>query len=120
MDDNQLKTQTSNVKTDEDQIADEQNLPTEKVVETPVEEAKTSHSELPNDKNSEPTNNISEPTDSPETSTPIPAPDNSGARWYVVHTYSGHENKVAAGLKQKIGSEHLEDKIVEVLFPTQE
>ncbi|QQG43118.1 MAG: transcription termination/antitermination factor NusG [Candidatus Daviesbacteria bacterium] len=44
----------------------------------------------------------------------------NGARWYVVHTYSGHENKVAAALKQKIGSEHLEDKIVEVLVPTQD
>lgn len=46
--------------------------------------------------------------------------NNSGAHWYVVHTYSGHENKVAATLKQKVESEHLEDKIVEVLVPTQE
>lgn len=43
-----------------------------------------------------------------------------GARWYVVHTYSGHENKVAAALKQRVEAEHLENKILEVLVPTQE
>lgn len=43
-----------------------------------------------------------------------------GTRWYVVHTYSGHENKVAATLKQRIESEHLEDKILQVLVPTQD
>ncbi len=42
------------------------------------------------------------------------------AKWYVVHTYSGHENKVAATLKQRIESEHLEGKILEVLVPTQD
>lgn len=41
-------------------------------------------------------------------------------RWYVVHTYSGHENRVAATLKQRIDSEHLEDKILDVLVPTQD
>jgi len=40
--------------------------------------------------------------------------------WYVVHTYSGHENKVAATLKQKIEASHFEDKIFDVMVPTQE
>ncbi len=43
----------------------------------------------------------------------------SGA-WYVIHTYSGHENKVAATLQQKIAASHLEDRIFEVMVPTQE
>lgn len=46
--------------------------------------------------------------------------NNPNARWYVVHTYSGHENKVATTLKQRIESEHLEDKIFDVLVPTQD
>ncbi len=46
--------------------------------------------------------------------------DVPGARWYVVHTYSGHENRVATTLKQRIESEHLENKIIEVLVPTQD
>lgn len=45
---------------------------------------------------------------------------NPNAKWYVVHTYSGHENKVAATLKQRIESEHLEEKILDVLVPTQD
>ena len=51
------------------------------------------------------------------TKTPVNIP---GARWYVVHTYSGHENKVAATLKQRVESERLEDKILGVLVPTQD
>lgn len=46
--------------------------------------------------------------------------DNPNARWYVVHTYSGHENKVATALKQRIESERLENKILEVLVPMQD
>ncbi len=45
---------------------------------------------------------------------------NPNARWYVVHTYSGHENKVATQLKQRVESEHLEHKIIDVLVPTQD
>lgn len=59
---------------------------------------------------------ISEPAEPDEQ----PQEDQSGAKWYVVHTYSGHENKVAAALKQRVESEHLENKIREVLVPTQE
>jgi transcriptional antiterminator NusG len=46
--------------------------------------------------------------------------DNPNVKWYVVHTYSGHENKVATALKQRVEAEHLEHKILDVLVPTQE
>ncbi len=52
--------------------------------------------------------------------TPEVEESHPGARWYVVHTYSGHENRVATTLKQRIESEHLENKIFDVLVPTQE
>lgn len=42
------------------------------------------------------------------------------ARWYVVHTYSGYENKVKLDLDKMIKNRKLEDKILEVLVPTQE
>lgn len=48
------------------------------------------------------------------------ANDNPNAKWYVVHTYSGHENRVATNLRQRIESEHLEHKIVDILVPTQD
>lgn len=40
--------------------------------------------------------------------------------WYVLHTYSGHENKVKANLEERIRALGLEDEILEVLIPTQE
>lgn len=46
--------------------------------------------------------------------------ENKKARWYVVHTYSGHENKVAETLKQRAQTLHLTDKIIAALIPTQE
>ncbi|MBI4040004.1 transcription termination/antitermination factor NusG [Candidatus Daviesbacteria bacterium] len=46
--------------------------------------------------------------------------DNPDAKWFVVHTYSGHENRVATTLKQRVESEHLEDKILDVFVPTQD
>lgn len=44
----------------------------------------------------------------------------SGASWYVVHTYSGYENKVKANIEKTIENRHLEDQILEVLVPLQE
>jgi transcription termination/antitermination protein NusG len=46
--------------------------------------------------------------------------ENKKARWYVVHTYSGHENKVAETLKQRTQTLHLTEKILKVLIPTKE
>ncbi len=48
------------------------------------------------------------------------APSNPNEKWYVVHTYSGHENKVAEALNQRVESEHLEHKILDILVPTQD
>lgn len=42
------------------------------------------------------------------------------AEWYVVHTYSGHENKVKANLERRIESTGMKDKIFRVLVPTEE
>ncbi len=42
------------------------------------------------------------------------------AKWYVVHTYSGHEGRVMAALKQRVETMHLSDRILEILIPTQE
>lgn len=40
--------------------------------------------------------------------------------WYVVHTYSGYENKVKANLEKRVESMGMEDKIFRVLVPTEE
>jgi len=45
---------------------------------------------------------------------------NANSHWYVVHTYSGYENKTSQTLKQKVESLGLQQFIKEVLVPTQE
>lgn len=44
------------------------------------------------------------------------APDN--AKWFIVHTYAGHENKVARSLKQRVESMGFQERIFEILVPT--
>ncbi|HLV09172.1 MAG TPA: transcription termination/antitermination protein NusG [Halanaerobiales bacterium] len=41
-------------------------------------------------------------------------------RWYVVHTYSGHENKVKANLEKRIETTGMEDQIFRILVPVEE
>jgi len=43
----------------------------------------------------------------------------SDAPWYVIHTYAGYEDSVAKSLRQRAHSLNMEDKIFEVLVPTE-
>lgn len=42
-----------------------------------------------------------------------------GRNWYVIHTYAGYENAVMRNLKQRIESLGMEDKIFNVIVPTE-
>ncbi len=44
---------------------------------------------------------------------------NVGRRWYVLHTYSGYEENVSRNLKQRIESMDMEDKIFDIMIPTE-
>ena len=48
------------------------------------------------------------------------ATENENAHWYVVHTYSGYENKVKANLEKTIENRHLQSQILEVRVPLQD
>jgi transcription termination/antitermination protein NusG len=56
-----------------------------------------------------PTSEESLPTDIPE-----------GPAWYVIHCYSGYENKVRHNLEQRIETMGMKDRIFDVVIPTQE
>lgn len=45
---------------------------------------------------------------------------NKNAKWYVVHTYSGHENKVAVTLKQRAEAGGFTDRIFKLFIPQQQ
>ena len=46
--------------------------------------------------------------------------ENAALGWYVVHTYSGYENKVKANLEKSVENNGLQDLITEVQIPTEE
>ena len=48
------------------------------------------------------------------------APAEDGRNWYVIHCYSGYENKVRHNLEQRIESMGMKDRIFDVIVPTEE
>ncbi|MDO4552291.1 MAG: transcription termination/antitermination protein NusG [Bacillota bacterium] len=42
------------------------------------------------------------------------------AKWYVVHTYSGHENKVKANIEKIVESRGMQDLVLSIVVPTED
>lgn len=68
-----------------------------------------------------------EPEPEPVTAAPAPAPELNeseahveGMDWYIIHTYSGFENKVSESLRARAQAYHFEDRLGRVLIPTEE
>jgi transcriptional antiterminator NusG len=64
-----------------------------------------------------------EPAPAPEPSASsdvLPGSETEGPAWYVIHCYSGYENKVRHNLEQRIETMGMKDKIFDVVIPTQE
>jgi transcriptional antiterminator NusG len=55
----------------------------------------------------------------PAGAAPIPV-DDAGKNWYIIHTYSGFENKVAESLRSRAEAFGFADKIGQILIPTEE
>ena len=62
---------------------------------------------------------VAEPP-APSVPSTAPMPKEGEQRWYVIHTYSGHENKVKTNLEHRIASLDMKAKIFQVLVPTEE
>jgi transcriptional antiterminator NusG len=74
------------------------------------------------------------PAQEPEPAAVVPAPEKlpqssensihtdgvEGPAWYVIHCYSGYENKVRHNLEQRIETMGMKDRIFDVVIPTQE
>lgn len=50
----------------------------------------------------------------------LPEEVSEGLKWYVVHTYSGYENKVKANLEKIIENRGMQDYIVDIVIPMEE
>lgn len=55
-----------------------------------------------------------------EAAAPVPAAADPRVKWYVIHTYSGYENKVKDNLMRRIDSMGMRDLIFQVHVPTEE
>jgi transcriptional antiterminator NusG len=89
---------------DSDAPAEEQESETVDVPETEAEEVS-----LPSNEKLPPAGEEGLPSDTPE-----------GPAWYVIHCYSGYENKVRHNLEQRIETMGMKDRIFDVVIPTQE
>jgi transcriptional antiterminator NusG len=56
----------------------------------------------------------------PPSSDELPVSEAEGPAWYVIHCYSGYENKVRHNLEQRIETMGMKDRIFDVVIPTQE
>jgi transcriptional antiterminator NusG len=78
------------------------------------------------EKNAEEVENIDNPQETGEMVAeeypvqPDEASQEDGRAWYVVHCYSGYENKVRHNLEQRIESMGMKDRIFDVVVPTEE
>jgi len=92
-------------------MADEENISFDRQPDAPEESSEPVES-APPDPDEQP---------APVAEAPPPAYDESSPKkWYIIHTYSGFENKVAESLKTRSEAFGWADKIGQVLIPTEE
>lgn len=48
-----------------------------------------------------------------------PQQSDDGRKWFVIHTYSGYENKVKTNLEHRVSSMEVQDKIFQVVIPVE-
>lgn len=68
----------------------------------------------------EPQAQESEPEEAPRRERTPRSEKDGRKKWYVIHTYSGYENKVKANLERRIHSMNMQDKIFRVLVPMED
>jgi len=56
----------------------------------------------------------------PEQKSEVSVLNQSHAKWFIIHTYSGHENKVSKALRQRAETMGFGDKIFDIIVPTRE
>jgi transcription termination/antitermination protein NusG len=85
----------------------------------PVEGIPSGQLNAPLDDSLEPVDIFSEsaPVDVPES---VASASGSERAWFVIHCYSGYENKVRYNLEQRIETMGMKDRIFDVVIPTQE
>ena len=63
---------------------------------------------------------LGNPEEDEEAFVPVESPYDRPGSWYVVHSYSGYENKVKSNLESRIASMNMEERIFEVVIPMED
>jgi transcriptional antiterminator NusG len=74
----------------------------------------------PEDQAEAPENHAAEPPAHASEEAPVGHDPNSPKKWYIIHTYSGFENKVQESLRTRADAFGFSDKIGQILIPTEE
>ncbi len=107
------------------------NQPDQKAQEQPEETTATEETEKPqidtktekaseDVKQEKPQEETDEVAEKEKKEEPKPSSPSDNAKWYIVHTYSGHENKVAKSLAQRVESMGFEQRIFDIIVPTRD
>jgi transcription termination/antitermination protein NusG len=114
-------------KDNEEIIEEAENSATKIIDETSSESEKNESSKDSNDPKPEKADSVDESSTTstdPVDTTGITGEDKpivkipDGAKWYILHTYAGHENKVARSLKQRAEAMKFDDRIFDIVVPT--
>jgi len=104
---------------EEKRLEDELAEPAEEQVEPSDEPVLSDSDASESDEEAAPVTSAEEQAEeAPVASTP--EPDDDPSAWFVVHCYSGYENKVRHNLEQRIETMGMKDMIFDVVVPTQE
>ncbi len=99
---------------DDDEYRDDEPLDTEPVEEPPVKQRQPASSYQRRQMDDD-----SEGYSAPDVGDLGDEADD-GRRWYVIHCYSGYENKVRYAIEQRTETMGMQDRIFEVIVPTEE
>lgn len=120
MDDKNLN-QNETVETSEEVVEDVAEQTTETAPEDVQESADDAALEAEENSSEEtPEEGTSEPEVKAEDKKETPKKRDMKGKWYIVHTYSGHENKVAKTLMQRVQSMGYDNRIYDAIVPTRE
>lgn len=100
----------------------EETVDSETVQNETTEESEETSADMIDQSNQEAKEEASDAASKDETPTPAPLPARKeyNGKWYIVHTYSGHENKVAKTLMQRVQAMGFESTIYDALVPTRD
>ncbi len=105
----------------QEQFERESEDPIEEEIQGPSDESPLSDSDAHAPLAESGSENVPAPERLPQSSDGLSHSDvPEGPAWYVIHCYSGYENKVRHNLEQRIETMGMKDKIFDVVIPTQE